>query len=211
MLGLVRHREEARQEVRGTVWDGAQRPSIPGVWHASANSLPGGRGRGYSGEVLEQVRVRRAVGLAAASLMSVTLLAACGGGDETPEETQTTLGEVISSEGAAVLMEAQSLSALDQPIAYPKGKQAQVSSEIEVLEPGQESGWRKYRVPVYIYVMEGTISVEYDAGVVKDFPAGSAFLQAKGIWHNISNKADSRAQMLNVVMGAKGVTSMAER
>jgi quercetin dioxygenase-like cupin family protein len=156
------------------------------------------------------ISVPRVVAFAISAGLAGTLLAACGGGEE-PQAEQTTLGEVIASEGAAVLMEAQSLNALDQPIAYPKGKQAQVSSEIEVLEPGQESGWRKYRVPVYVYVMEGTISVEYDAGVVKDFPAGSAFLQAKGIWHNISNKGDSRAQLLSVVMGVKGVTSMAER
>lgn len=153
----------------------------------------------------------RTAGLALASLASVVLLSACGGGDEAPEETATTLGEVLSTQGAAVLMEAQALTALDQPITYPKKKQAQITSEIEVLEPGQESGWRKYRVPVFVYVMEGTISVEYDAGVVKDFPEGSSFLQAQGIWHNISNKSDVRARTLNVQMGAKGITPMATR
>lgn len=157
-------------------------------------------------------RRSRGITLVALASASVLLLSACGGGDETPEEAAaTTLGEVLSTEGAAVLMDAQSLTALDQSIEYPKKKQAQVSSEIEVLEPGQESGWRKYRVPVYVYVMEGTISVEYDAGVVKDFPQGSSFLQAKGIWHNISNKAEVRAETLSVLMGAKGITNMAER
>lgn len=103
------------------------------------------------------------------------------------------------------------MTALDQPVAYPKKKQAQISSAIEVLEPGQESGWRKYRVPVYVHVLEGTMSIEYDAGVVKEFPAGTSFLEARGIWHNISNKGEDRVRFLTVTMGAKGVTSMDER
>lgn len=165
--------------------------------------------RGYPDEMTRRIR---GAALVALVCTSVLVLAACGGGEETPDDAAaTTLGEVLSTEGAAVLMDAQSLTALDQPIDYPKKKQAQISSEIEVLEPGQESGWRKYRVPVYVYVMEGTISVEYDAGVVKDFPKGSSFLQAKGIWHNVSNKAEVRAETLSVLMGAKGITNMAER
>lgn len=173
------------------------------------NSPPGEPLRGYSDGMAKARRIAVTVGV----LLAATLtLAACGGGDETPAaEESAASGEVISAEGAAVLMEAQSLTALDQSIAYPKKKQAQISSEIEVLEPGQESGWRKYRVPVYVHVLEGTLSVEYDAGVVKEFPAGTSFLQAKGVWHNISNKGDARADFLSVTMGAKGVVSMEER
>ena len=155
-------------------------------------------------------RSRLAV-VAATALLSLGLTA-CGGDDEAlPEGEASTLEEVAALEGAAVLMDAQALTALDQPIEYPKKKKAQISSELEVLEPGQESGWRKYRVPTYVYVMEGAISIEYDAGVVKDFPAGSAFVQAKGIWHNVSNKSDARARTLTVMMGAKGISNMAER
>ncbi|HAN70669.1 MAG TPA: hypothetical protein DCQ36_03645 [Actinobacteria bacterium] len=155
---------------------------------------------------------RRIIGTVASVALATLLLGACGGGDEVPAEGETAAsGEVVSAEGAAVLLEAQSLTALDQAIAYPKKKQAQISSEIEVLEPGQESGWRKYRVPVYVHVLEGTLSVEYDAGVVKEFPAGTSFLQARGVWHNVSNKGDARADFLTVTMGAKGVVSMEER
>lgn len=155
---------------------------------------------------------RRIIGTVATVVCATLLLGACGGGGDAPAEGETTAsGEVVSADGAAVLMEDQSLTALDQPIAYPKKKQAQISSEIEVLEPGQESGWRKYRVPVYVHVLEGTLSVEYDAGVVKEFPSGTSFLQARGVWHNISNKGDARADFLTVTMGAKGVVSTEER
>ena len=83
-------------------------------------------------------RSRLAV-VAATALLSLGL-AACGGDDEAlPEGEASTLEEVAALEGAAVLMDAQALTALDQPIEYPKKKKAQISSELEVLEPGQES------------------------------------------------------------------------
>jgi len=154
----------------------------------------------------------RIIGTAAAVMLAAGALSACGGGDEAPADAAAaTTAEAVAIEGAAVLLDAQALTALDQKVAYPKKGQAQISSEIEVLEPGQESGWRKYRVPAYVHVLEGDLSVEYDAGVVKEFPAGTSFLQARGVWHNISNKGDARAQFLTVTMGAKGITSMAER
>ena len=73
-----------------------------------------------------------------------------------------------------MLLEAQALTVLDQPITYPKKKPAQVSSYIIQLEPGQETGWHRHKVPLYVYVLEGTVTVEYDAGVTKEFTAGTA-------------------------------------
>lgn len=156
----------------------------------------------------------RRIGAAALVLALAATLSACGGGDEEAPtgEGDATAVEVVAPDGASVLLDAQAINALDQRITYPKKvKKAEISSEIEVLEPGQETGWRKYRVPVYVYVLEGAISIEYDAGVVKDYAAGTAFVQAQGIWHNISNKGDVRARMLTVTMGAKGIKSRADR
>lgn len=159
-------------------------------------------------------RVLRRIGAVALAVTLATSLSACGGGDEeaVPGEGDPAAVEVVGPDGAAILLDAQAINALDQRIVYPKKvKKAEISSEIEVLEPGQETGWRKYRVPVYVYVLEGAISIEYDAGVVKDYAAGTAFVQAQGIWHNISNKGDVRARMLTVTMGVKGTQSRAER
>jgi quercetin dioxygenase-like cupin family protein len=157
------------------------------------------------------MRSRRVAASLALAGLAALVVSACGGDDAPAEETVSASAEAAPGEAAAVLLDAQSLTALDQPVAYPQKGQAQISSEMEVLEPGQESGWRKYRVPAYVHVLEGTLSVEYDAGVVKEFPAGTAFLQAKGVWHNVSNKGDVRAQFLTVMMGAKGIAGVAER
>ena len=231
MLGPLRHREEDRHEVSGTVREGvraAQRPHGAGrgvalvmraVWHGSSQFPPRERPRVYSEQMTPSPlparhRGLRRIGAAALALALAATLSACGGGDEevAPGEGDPAAVEVVGPDGAAVLLDAQAINALDQRITYPKKvKKAEISSEIEVLEPGQETGWRKYRVPVYVYVLEGAISIEYDAGVVKDYAAGTAFVQAQGIWHNTSNKGDVRARMLTVTMGVKGTQSRAER
>ena len=102
-------------------------------------------------------------------------------------------------------MEAKQLTTLDQPIKYPTKGPAAVSSYLLTLEPGQETGWHKNRVPLYVQVMEGTLHVEYDAGVVKDYPAGSTFMEGQGIWHNGSNVTNDAVKALLVYFGAKGV------
>jgi quercetin dioxygenase-like cupin family protein len=108
-------------------------------------------------------------------------------------------------------MENKQLTTLDQPIKYPTKGAAEVSSSLLTLEPGQESGWHKDRVPLFVYVLEGTLSVEYDAGVTKEYPAGTSYMEAQGVWHNASNKTNDAVKLLRVYMGAKGVKSTVER
>jgi quercetin dioxygenase-like cupin family protein len=147
--------------------------------------------------------------LAAVGLTS-GLLAACGGDDEAVPESSSSAAAGAAS-GSQDLLVSQELDVLDQPIAYPKKKPAQVSSTLLALEPGQETGWLRHRVPTYVYVMEGTLTVEYDAGVIKEYPAGTAYLDAEDIWHNGTNKSDGTARLLIVYMGAEGKKNVVNR
>lgn len=154
-------------------------------------------------------RARRGSALAAACV-AVLLLAACGGGsDEAPAAGESTEGQ--SSAGREVLLEAQQLTALDQQVKYPKKTPAQVSSAIVLLEPGQESGWHRHNVPLYSYVLEGTVSIEYDAGVTKEFAAGTAYMEAQGVFHNATNRGESPVRILEVYLGANGAKNTVER
>lgn len=148
-----------------------------------------------------------------ASAVAVTaLLASCGGDAEEPAASATGSASAAAIvEGREVLLEAQELTTLDQPIGYPSKTPAQVTSYITTLEPGQETGWHRHRVPSFIYVLEGGVSVEYDAGVVKDYPAGSAFMEAEDIWHNATNTGEDAVRILTVYMGADGPKNTVER
>jgi quercetin dioxygenase-like cupin family protein len=141
------------------------------------------------------------------------LLAGCGGSDAPTTSGTSSAGASPAAPPGAVeqLLDAQQLTVLDQPIAYPKKKPAQVSSSIVTLEPGQETGWHKQKVPTYEYVLEGTLTVEYDAGVTKDFPAGTALMEAVGVFSNGTNKGDAAVRVLTVQMGAEGVKSTVPR
>lgn len=152
--------------------------------------------------------MRLLAALAAAAL----LVAACGGSDEAPAaEGASPSASAAGTAGREVLLEAQALDTLDQALAYPRKGPAQVSSDILTLEPGQETGWHRHRVPQFVYVLEGSLSVEYDAGVVKEYPAGTAYLEAEDIWHNATNKGDDAVRTLVVYMGAEGAKNTVER
>jgi quercetin dioxygenase-like cupin family protein len=144
-------------------------------------------------------------------LAALVLLTGCGGGSS--DAAGSSSAAPTSTAGAITqsLLDKQQLSVLDQPITYPTKKPAQVSSAIIRLEPGQETGWQKHKAPMFAYVLEGTLTVEYDAGVVKEFPAGTAFMDAQNVWHNGTNKGNSPVRLLVVNMGAKGVKNTIDR
>ena len=149
--------------------------------------------------------MKRWAGLAIATAI---LLAGCGGADEAAPSASASASGVAA---AGELLEAQRLTVLDQPVQYPKKKPAEISSSLVQLEPGQESGWRKHKVPTFVHVLEGSISVEYDAGVTQEYSAGTSFMQAVDVWYDMSNKGESTARLLVVTMGAKGIKSTLER
>ena len=156
---------------------------------------------------------RRLAGVALAACLTV-LLAACGGGSDAAAPSALPSGSAsagASTAGLEVLMEGQQLTTLDQSIAYPKKRPAEISSYILTIEPGQETGWHKHKVPLFVHVLEGTVTVEYDAGVVKEYPAGSTFMEAQDIWHNGTNKGDDTVRILTVYLGAEGAKNTVER
>lgn len=142
--------------------------------------------------------------------VATVLLAGCGGGSDAAATNPAASGSAGSA-GNQVLLDKQQLTILDQPINYPKKKPAQISSSIVLLEPGQETGWHRHGTPMYAYILEGTLSVEYDAGVTKEYPAGTALMEAQGVFHNGTNKGDAPVRVLVVNMGAKGVKNSVER
>jgi quercetin dioxygenase-like cupin family protein len=153
----------------------------------------------------------RWLSIVGAGLVGLTLLTACGGGSTDASGSPSAAASSTAGAKQQSLLDAQQLTVLDQPIKYPVKKPAQVSSSIVQLEPGQETGWHRHKVPMYAYVLEGTITVEYDAGVVKEYPAGTALMEAQGVWHNGTNKGDVPVRILEVNIGAKGVKNTVER
>ena len=69
-------------------------------------------------------------------------------------------------EGSRTFLENQELTVLDQRVTYPKKKPARISSETVVLGPGESTGWRRHRIPVYVHVLAGTYTVDFGEGAL---------------------------------------------
>ena len=57
------------------------------------------------------------------------------------------------------------------------------------------------------YVLAGTATVEYDGGVVKTYPEGTAFMEAIGTQHNGRNLGTTTVRILVTFMGAEGANN----
>jgi quercetin dioxygenase-like cupin family protein len=95
---------------------------------------------------------------------------------------------------------------LGQPIAYPAGK-PKVTAAMVVLQPGKETGWHTHSVPIFAYVVEGEISVDYGDKGVKVYKAGDGLLDAMNWPHDGVNKSAAPVRLLVVYIGAEGVAN----
>jgi quercetin dioxygenase-like cupin family protein len=92
-----------------------------------------------------------------------------------------------------------------EPLAYPNTPDPVVSSAIETIPPGGVTPWMTHPVPAYLYVLEGTLIVEFEDGTRHTFDAGQSFLQCRTTWHRGRNEGTKPMRFLAVFVGAKGV------
>lgn len=77
------------------------------------------------------------------------------------------------------------------------------------LGPGGQTGRQQFRVPTYVYVIEGILTTFYEAGPVgiagaQYHSAGQSFMDNGGWWHNHANKTDKPVKYLILHLGYPG-------
>jgi quercetin dioxygenase-like cupin family protein len=137
--------------------------------------------------------------LALAAVAGVAI-ASCGG-----EDASSTAG--LDYTETTELLSAAERTILDQLIEYPTDTPAQVTAGVVVLEPGQETGLHRHDTPLVVHVLRGTVTVTYDDGIVKEYPAGSTFVEAIGTHHNGRNDTDEKVLIYTVSIGAEGLSN----
>ncbi|MCX6511161.1 MAG: cupin domain-containing protein [Actinobacteria bacterium] len=138
----------------------------------------------------------------------ILTLAGCSSTTTSSSQSSTTSAAVANGKPqSSLVLDKQAQTVLDQLLQYPGGSQAQVSSAVLTIAPGVSTGLHKHDAPMYVYVLEGTITVTYDGGIVKNYSEGSAILEAVGVAHNGENKTDKPVKLLVVNMGAAGVAN----
>jgi quercetin dioxygenase-like cupin family protein len=95
-------------------------------------------------------------------------------------------------------------TASNMKIEYSKAGQAEVVSVIGELEPGGRTSRHQHPVPVFVYVLEGTLTVQADGGPPREYAAGKAFIEDMNHWHQAFNKGTAPVKILVVFMGEEG-------
>ena len=77
------------------------------------------------------------------------------------------------------------------------------------LEPGGQTGKEQFRVPTFIYVLDGVLTTDYEAGPVgiqgaQYHAVGQSFMDNGGWWHNLMNKSNKPVKYLMLHLGYPG-------
>ena len=96
-----------------------------------------------------------------------------------------------------------------EPLEYPSSPNPVISSSILTIAPGTVTPWMTHPVQPYLYVLEGTLTVEFAAdGSRQSFKAGEALLQTRTHWHRGRNDGTTVVRFLSVFVGAKDVPTI---
>ena len=97
---------------------------------------------------------------------------------------------------------------VDEQIRYPDSGSPAISSVIVTMLPGEATGWHTHGVPLFAFMLEGEIEVDYGAKGIRTYKKGDAFLEAMAIRHNGKNKGVIPARVLAVFVGAEGTKNV---
>lgn len=93
-------------------------------------------------------------------------------------------------------------------IKYPVLDEAVVSAlEVEIAK-GAQTGWHRHPVPVYAYVLGGTLQVELEDGKALTFKRGDAIVEVVDAWHNGRNVGCEPVRLAVFYTGGKGVPNV---
>jgi quercetin dioxygenase-like cupin family protein len=94
-----------------------------------------------------------------------------------------------------------------ETIRYPEGS-AHVTAAIVTLAPGARTILHKHGVPLFAYILKGTLTVNYGKQGVRTYRRGQAFMEAMDIAHYGMNAGKEAVRVLAVYMGAKGAENV---
>jgi hypothetical protein len=77
------------------------------------------------------------------------------------------------------------------------------------LAPGGQTGREAFRVPTFVYIIEGVLTTFYESGPVgmagaQYHAAGQSFMDNGGWWHNHMNRTDNPVKYLILHVGYPG-------
>jgi quercetin dioxygenase-like cupin family protein len=94
-----------------------------------------------------------------------------------------------------------------QKLEYP-GKNPQITATVVEIPPGVDVGWHEHPNIRYVYVIDGTLTIELENGTRREFPAGTIFVEAFGTRHHGMNAGPTPARVLFIDHSEEGQSNM---
>ena len=111
--------------------------------------------------------------------------------DATPQGYQNLLTPLLQS-GTDVL---------GDPLVYPQGT-PNVTAAIVTIPPGGTTGQHGHEVPLFAYILEGELTVDYGDKGTKTYRAGDSVLEAQNYPHTGTNTGTVPMKLLAVYFGS---------
>jgi quercetin dioxygenase-like cupin family protein len=89
---------------------------------------------------------------------------------------------------------------LGDPLVYPEGA-PNVTAAMVTIPPGGQTGLHRHEVPLFAYILEGELTVDYGTKGKKTYRAGDSLLEAQNWPHNGVNTGTVPMKLLAVYMG----------
>lgn len=93
-------------------------------------------------------------------------------------------------------------TAAGQPIIYPRTDRPQVTASTVEIPPGGETGWHTHPVPLYAWLVAGTLTVEFGGGQKVLYREGDAIIEAVNTPQNGRNSGTTPVKLLVFATGA---------
>ena len=79
-----------------------------------------------------------------------------------------------------------------------------MTSAIVVMAPGERTILHRHGVPLFAYMLEGELTVDYGAHGTRVYRQGDSFMEAMNVSHAGRNTGTTTVRILAVYMGAEG-------
>lgn len=96
---------------------------------------------------------------------------------------------------------------IGQPIRFPQGD-GQITAVLAEVAPGGQVGRHLHPVPLFVYILEGTLTIDMEQHGTHAFKAGEGLAEIVNHWHNGRNLGDKPCRFLIVFSGQKGTPNL---
>jgi quercetin dioxygenase-like cupin family protein len=108
----------------------------------------------------------------------------------------------------ALALLSTSTSIVGETLRYPTSGPAHITAAIVTVAPGDKTIVHKHGVPMFAYILEGELTVDYGTHGKRAYRQGQAFMEAMDVDHFGVNTGSQPARILAVYMGAQGAENV---